>query len=103
MRNRGYAGDPVVLGREGHPPYELPALSKEMLLGDADSPHLVHEPDFYADHRVELRSGVEVVRIDVGERVIVDSTGVTHGYDRLILATGSTPRRLPAPVTRAGR
>ncbi|MBB5808118.1 NADPH-dependent 2,4-dienoyl-CoA reductase/sulfur reductase-like enzyme [Saccharothrix ecbatanensis] len=97
LRERGYGGDVVVFGREAHEPYELPALSKELLLGDTDSPHRVHDPDFYEKARIELRLKAEITRIDVGERVIVDSTGVTHSYDRLILATGSTPRRLPVP------
>ncbi|ONI85579.1 FAD-dependent oxidoreductase [Saccharothrix sp. ALI-22-I] len=97
LRERGYTGDVVVFGREAHQPYELPALSKELLLGDIDEPHRVHEPDFYETQRVELRLKIEITRIDVGERVVVDSTGAAHSYDRLILATGSTPRRLPVP------
>ncbi|GAB2973013.1 NAD(P)/FAD-dependent oxidoreductase [Saccharothrix stipae] len=97
LRDRGYTGDLVVFGREEHRPYELPALSKEVLLGDAEAPNRVHEPDFYENRRIELRLGVEIVRLDVGERVVVDSAGVSHSYDRLILATGSTPRRLSVP------
>ncbi|MFD0203222.1 MULTISPECIES: FAD-dependent oxidoreductase [Saccharothrix] len=97
LRDRGYAGDLVLFGRERHQPYELPALSKQVLLGDADEPNRVHEPDFYADRHVELRLGVEIVRLDVAGRSVEDSTGATHSYDRLILATGSTPRRLAVP------
>ncbi|NUS64879.1 MAG: FAD-dependent oxidoreductase, partial [Saccharothrix sp.] len=97
LRERGYTGDVVVFGREGHRPYELPALSKQVLLGDADEPDRVHEPEFYDTHRIELRLGVEIVRVDVGGRVVEDSAGGSHSYDRLILATGSTPRRLPVP------
>jgi NADPH-dependent 2,4-dienoyl-CoA reductase/sulfur reductase-like enzyme len=97
LRERGYTGDLVVFGREEHRPYELPALSKQMLLGDADEPNRVHEPEFYETRQIELRLGVEVVRVDVAGRVVEDSTGATRSYDRLILATGSTPRRLPVP------
>ncbi|WP_158846375.1 NAD(P)/FAD-dependent oxidoreductase [Saccharothrix deserti] len=97
LRERGYTGDVVVFGREAHQPYELPALSKDVLLGDADAPNRVHEPGFYETRRIELRLKTEITRIDVGERVVVDSTGAGHSYDRLILATGSTPRRLPVP------
>ncbi|NUT49758.1 MAG: FAD-dependent oxidoreductase, partial [Saccharothrix sp.] len=97
LRERGYAGELVVYGRERHQPYELPALSKQLLLGDADAPQRVHEPGFYETAGVELRLGVEVVGVDARERLVVDSAGETRSYDRLILATGSTPRRLPVP------
>ncbi|MEU7529726.1 FAD/NAD(P)-binding oxidoreductase [Saccharothrix sp. NPDC042600] len=97
LRERGYDGAVVVFGRERHQPYELPALSKDVLVGNAEWPNRVHEPDFYETHGVELRLGVEVTEVRVGERVIVDSEGATHSYDRLVLATGSVPRRLPVP------
>lgn len=97
LRERGYDGEVVVFGRERHQPYELPALSKDVLLGNAEWPNRVHEPGFYETHGVELRLGVEVTEVRVGERVIVDSEGATHSYDRLVLATGSVPRRLPVP------
>ncbi|WP_433269392.1 NAD(P)/FAD-dependent oxidoreductase [Actinosynnema sp. CS-041913] len=97
LRERGYDKKLMLLGREAHQPYELPALSKDVLLGNADEPHRVHEPDFYETHGVDLRLGVEVTEIRPGERVVVDSDGATHSYDRLVLATGSTPRTLPVP------
>ncbi|GAA0253334.1 FAD-dependent oxidoreductase [Saccharothrix mutabilis subsp. mutabilis] len=97
LRERGYDGAVVVFGRERHQPYELPALSKDVLVGNAEWPNRVHEPGFYETHGVELRLGVEVTEVRVGERVIVDSGGATHSYDRLVLATGSVPRRLPVP------
>ncbi|NUT98597.1 MAG: FAD-dependent oxidoreductase [Saccharothrix sp.] len=97
LRERGYDGDLVVYGRERHEPYELPALSKDVLLGNAEWPNRVHEPGFYEAHGVDLRSGVVVTEVRVGERVIVDSRGATRSYDRLVLATGSVPRALPVP------
>ena len=75
LRERGYTGDLIVFGREEHRPYELPALSKQVLLGDADEPKRVHGPDFHETRQVELRLGVEIVRVDVGGRVVEDSTG----------------------------
>ncbi|CCH28586.1 FAD-dependent oxidoreductase [Actinosynnema sp. NPDC047251] len=97
LRERGYDKGLVLLGREAHQPYELPALSKNVLLGSADGPNRVHEPDFYDSHSVDLRLGVEVTELRLGERVVVDTTGATHSYDRVVLATGSTPRTLPVP------
>ncbi|WP_309114967.1 FAD/NAD(P)-binding oxidoreductase [Saccharothrix sp.] len=97
LRERGYDGGLVIFGRERHQPYELPALSKDVLVGNAEWPNRVHEEGFYEAHGVELRLGVEITEVRVGERVIVDSAGATHSYDRLVLATGSVPRTLPVP------
>ncbi|OZM71697.1 FAD-dependent oxidoreductase [Amycolatopsis antarctica] len=97
LRERGYTGEVVVLGEEGHDPYELPALSKGVLTGEADEPDRVHEAGFYARHDIDLRLGVPVTRIELGARVVHDGTGERHGYDRLLLATGSRPRSLPVP------
>ncbi|SFO89724.1 Reductase C-terminal [Amycolatopsis arida] len=97
LRERGYSGDVVLLAEESHRPYELPALSKAVLLGEADEPDWVHEPGFYAERGIELRSGVIATRVELGARVVRDSAGAEHPYDRLLLATGSVPRRLPVP------
>ncbi|MEV0677973.1 FAD-dependent oxidoreductase [Actinosynnema sp. NPDC050436] len=97
LRDRGYDGELVLIGRETHRPYELPALSKELLLGNAESPHPVHEPDFYESRAVDLRLGVEIAELRLTDRAAVDTNGVAHSYDRLVLATGSTPRTLPVP------
>ncbi|MBB5957603.1 NADPH-dependent 2,4-dienoyl-CoA reductase/sulfur reductase-like enzyme [Saccharothrix tamanrassetensis] len=97
LREQGYDNELILFGREAHQPYELPALSKDVLLGNTDEPNRVHEADFYEAHRVDLRLGTEITEIRASERAIVDSDGVTHSYDRLVLATGSTPRTLPVP------
>ncbi|MFI9812423.1 NAD(P)/FAD-dependent oxidoreductase [Saccharothrix variisporea] len=97
LRERGYDGDLVVYGRERHEPYELPALSKDVLLGNAEWPNRVHETGFYEAHGVDIRLGVEVAEVRAAERVVVDSRGATRSYDRLLLATGSVPRVLPVP------
>jgi NADPH-dependent 2,4-dienoyl-CoA reductase/sulfur reductase-like enzyme len=95
LRERGFSGDVVLFGQEKHQPYELPALSKDILLGRADEPAWVHEPAFYDEQRIALRGGVRVTEIRAAERVIVTADGATEPYDRLLLATGSHPRALP--------
>jgi 3-phenylpropionate/trans-cinnamate dioxygenase ferredoxin reductase subunit len=97
LRDQGFDGEIVVLGRERHRPYELPALSKKVLLGDADEPDWVHGDDFYAARGIELRLGTSAERIHFGDRVVRDDQGGAHPYDRLLLATGSVPRTLPVP------
>ncbi|MET9629091.1 FAD-dependent oxidoreductase [Lentzea sp. NPDC006480] len=95
LRDRGYGGKITMFGTEHYRPYELPALSKDVLLGKADEPAWVHEPSFYADNEIELKLGVSVLDLRPGDHSIVDSDGAVRSYDRLLLATGSRPRVLP--------
>ncbi|HKS47396.1 MAG TPA: FAD-dependent oxidoreductase [Amycolatopsis sp.] len=97
LRERGYRGGVVVLGGETHRPYELPPLSKGLLLGDTDEPDWVRDEDFYREHDIDLRLGTVANRVELGTRVVRDSDGGEHPYDRLLLATGSRPRTLPVP------
>ncbi|MGH3466512.1 MAG: NAD(P)/FAD-dependent oxidoreductase, partial [Thermocrispum sp.] len=85
------------LGAEQHRPYELPPLSKAVLLAERDEPDWVHEENFYVKHGIDLRRGVEATRIELGARVVSDSHGGEHSFDRLLLATGSRPRMLDVP------
>lgn len=95
LRDRGYDGKITMFGTERHRPYELPALSKDVLLGKAAEPAWVHEPSFYSDNEIDLRLGVSVLDLRPGDHTIVDSDGAVRPYDRLLLATGSRPRVLP--------
>ena len=97
LRAKGYSGEVVLIGNEAHRPYELPALSKGILLGDADEPDWVHDEDFYAKNDIELVLSTTVSEIKLGEHTVVDSTGASRPFDRLLLATGSRPRSLPVP------
>ncbi|HEU5472503.1 MAG TPA: FAD-dependent oxidoreductase [Actinophytocola sp.] len=97
LRAKGFVGEIVLIGDEPHRPYELPALSKGILLGDAEEPDWVHEEDFYATNTIERRSSTEITEVRLGERVVVDATGERLPFDRLLLATGSRPRTLPVP------
>lgn len=95
LRERGYGGKITMFGTEHHRPYELPALSKDLLLGKASEPNWVHEPSFYADNEIDLQLGVSVLEVRPGDHAVVDSDGAVRSYDRLLLATGSRPRVLP--------
>jgi 3-phenylpropionate/trans-cinnamate dioxygenase ferredoxin reductase subunit len=94
LRASGYADRVVVYGAEHHLPYERPPLSKGYLLGnDPLESAFVHPPDWYDENDVDLRLGREVVAVDTGAHV-VRSRGDEQSYDRLLLATGASPRRL---------
>jgi NADPH-dependent 2,4-dienoyl-CoA reductase/sulfur reductase-like enzyme len=96
LRELGYAGELTLIGDEVERPYERPPLSKAVLIGDADEPDWVRDEAYYADQQIDLRRGTHVTRID-RERHVVVAGEVEHGYDKLLLATGATPRRLDVP------
>lgn len=98
LRGEGFDGHIVLIGDETVRPYERPPLSKGHLLGTAElDTAFVHTPDWYAAHDVELRAGVAVEAIDRPKRALVLADGDRVAYDRLLLATGSSPRRLDVP------
>src|ERR687890_92496 len=98
LREEGFDGPVVLVGAEPERPYERPALSKQYLLGSAGRDSVfVHEPGWYADHDVELRTGVRATRLDPAAHRLELDTGEELGYARLLLATGASARRLPVP------
>ena len=98
LREEGFDGRVVLVGGEPELPYERPPLSKQYLLGaaDRDSARL-HPADWYAQHDVDLRTGVRAVRLDPGAHRVELDSGERLGYRKLLLATGATARRLPVP------
>jgi 3-phenylpropionate/trans-cinnamate dioxygenase ferredoxin reductase subunit len=98
LRERGYEGAIVLLGAETERPYERPPLSKGYLQGsDERDGAFVHPADWYGAHDVDLRLGTTVRSIDLGARDVIDGSGTRTGWDHLVLATGSEPRRLDVP------
>jgi 3-phenylpropionate/trans-cinnamate dioxygenase ferredoxin reductase component len=98
LRSQGFDGRIVLAAREEVRPYERPPLSKEYLQGKAGRDTIfVHPADWYQAHDVELLLGTAVTGIDRSRSQVTLSGGGRLGYDRLLLATGSTPRRLRLP------
>ncbi len=94
LRAEEYAGAVVVYGDEHHLPYERPPLSKGYLLGnDPLDVAFVNGPDWYDEQDVDLRLGTRVTAVDLTAHEVVTATG-RQRYDKLLLATGATPRRL---------
>jgi 3-phenylpropionate/trans-cinnamate dioxygenase ferredoxin reductase subunit len=95
LRDGGHDGPIVLLGAEQHPPYERPPLSKGYLLGnDPIESAFVHEPQWYAAHDVDLRTGTFVTDLDLDRHSVSTLAGHDFPYEKLLLATGSRPRRL---------
>jgi 3-phenylpropionate/trans-cinnamate dioxygenase ferredoxin reductase subunit len=98
LRGEGFDGPVVLIGDETERPYERPPLSKDYLLGKAERETIyVHPASWYADNGVQLRLGVPVAGIDRAAHEVALADGTRIGYARLLLATGSSPRRLPVP------
>jgi 3-phenylpropionate/trans-cinnamate dioxygenase ferredoxin reductase subunit len=98
MREHGFEGRIVLVGDERERPYERPPLSKGFLKGDeAKDKVYVHPERWYADHDVELRLAVTVTGLHRTRKEIELAGGERVGYDRLLLVTGSSPRKLTVP------
>jgi len=98
LRQYGHEGPIVLAGEEAAPPYQRPPLSKAWLKGEADLEALLLRPEsFYAEQDIELRTGVTATAVDAAGRTVTFTDGTVEPYDVLILATGSTARRLAVP------
>jgi 3-phenylpropionate/trans-cinnamate dioxygenase ferredoxin reductase subunit len=98
LRSEGFDGRVVLIGAELERPYERPPLSKDYLRGESGREQIyVHEEGFYAEHEIELRLGVTVTHVDPSSRLLALDDGDPLRYDRLLLTTGSEPRRLSIP------
>ncbi|NJP42195.1 NAD(P)/FAD-dependent oxidoreductase [Actinacidiphila epipremni] len=100
LRAEGFTGRVILIGDERDHPYERPPLSKGYLTGSAERDSVfVQQPGWYAEHDVELHLGEPVVHLDKDAGTISLGDGTTLAYDKLLLATGSEPRRLDIPGT----
>jgi 3-phenylpropionate/trans-cinnamate dioxygenase ferredoxin reductase subunit len=98
LRAEGFDGRVVLLGAEPHRPYERPPLSKGYLQGSAERDTLfVHEQAWYAQQQVDLRLDAAVTVLDRHAHELVTTDGSRMRYDKLLLTTGASPRRLPVP------
>ena len=89
--------DITVFGAEPHPNYNRILLSP-VLAGEQTMDEIILNPlVWYAEHNITLHLGKKVVRIDRIKRQVHADDGTVADYDRLLLATGSTPFMLPVP------
>jgi NADPH-dependent 2,4-dienoyl-CoA reductase/sulfur reductase-like enzyme/nitrite reductase/ring-hydroxylating ferredoxin subunit len=98
LRRQDYRGSIVMLSNEAAAPVDRPNLSKDYLAGSAPEDWLPLRPDdFYTGAKIDLRLNTEVTSIDINARHVITAGGQTIPYDRLLLATGAEPMRLPIP------
>lgn len=95
LRQNGFQGRIIMISRETDLPYDRPNLDKDYLQGEAKEEWMpLRSGKFFQNRGIELMLGKNVTRVDSRSRTLVFETGESLKYDRLLLATGATPRRL---------
>jgi 3-phenylpropionate/trans-cinnamate dioxygenase ferredoxin reductase component len=98
LRQYGHEGPIVLVGEEEAPPYQRPPLSKAWLKGEADLEALLLRPlSFYQEQGIAFRPSTVAVSVDPEAKTVAFHDGTSETYDVLVLATGSTARKLPVP------
>ena len=95
LRQQGYAGSIMMIGRDPQLPYERPPLSKDYLAGARPIERIRIRPaEFWAERDIALRPGTSVVGVDPDAKTLTLGGGGSTRYDTLIWAAGGDPRRL---------
>lgn len=103
LRQLGYAGSILMVGRDREPPYERPPLSKEYLAGEKPFERMLIRPMvFWAERSVELKLETMVSKVDPAAKTLTVTGGDTISYGTLIWAAGGDPRRLSCPGAQLG-
>ena len=97
LRRKGYDGRLTLVGQEAERPYQRPPLSKEYLGGeDADACGLYLLPEEWTEAQdVEVRTGLTALKVSAADGGVLLDDGTTIEADRVLIATGGRPRRLP--------
>jgi 3-phenylpropionate/trans-cinnamate dioxygenase ferredoxin reductase component len=97
LRKDGFEGSVTLVGEEPERPYLRPPLSKEYLRGESErEAAYVHPGSFYEEHRIDLRPSVAVQAVAPTSHDVVLDNDERLPFDRLLMATGARPRKLPA-------
>ena len=89
----------TLVGNEPVLPYQRPPLSKKYLLGEMDFDRLLFRPEaWYGENGIDIRLSTPVEAIDRDKHVVKLFDGSEIPYETLAIATGATPRRLPAAI-----
>lgn len=98
LRRCGYTNSIKLFDQLDTAPVDRPNLSKDYLAGTAEEAWVSLRPDdFYTSHNIELIRGERITRIDTKSRHVFTEKGATVKFGSLLLATGSSPVKLPVP------
>lgn len=95
LREQGFDGDITLIGGETHLPYERPPLSKDGMLAEVFAAKTIASAERLTEANVTFRGGIQVAAIDRAGKRLAMGDGSTLPYDKLLFATGASPRRLP--------
>ena len=98
IREIDASGSILVVGLEGHLPYNRPPLTKELWFGTQKVEDVfVDSRDFYDRNGVRVLEETRIKGIDLSQRTAADAKGKTYRFEKLLIATGGVPRPLPIP------
>lgn len=98
LRRRGYDGQLTILSDDADAPCDRPNLSKDYLAGTAPEEWMpLRSEDYYKDNHIDLQLDTHVQHIDTVNYQLTTREGRNIAFDRLVLATGAEPVRLPIP------
>jgi NADPH-dependent 2,4-dienoyl-CoA reductase/sulfur reductase-like enzyme len=98
IRQHDTAGSILLISAEHEAPYDRPPLSKQLWTGAKQVENIfVHPEEFYTQHGVELKLETDVTELDAAGHIVRERGGDSFRYNKLLLATGGTPRRLTIP------
>lgn len=96
LRAQGFDGQVVLIGAEPERPYKRPPLSKEYLRGESSRDELFLRPAaYYEQQQIDLRLGQSVREVRPEEKLLDLENGEQLRYDKLLIAVGASPTRLP--------
>jgi 3-phenylpropionate/trans-cinnamate dioxygenase ferredoxin reductase component len=98
LREEGFGGPVVLIGREPGVPFGRPPLSKTYLRSEEElDSWYVRPANWYDDHGVECRHGPVVVSVDPAAHTVTLDSGAELGYQKVLIASGGRNRRLEIP------
>jgi len=98
LRFSGYQGPVTILSAEDSLPPDRPNLSQDYLAGTAPKAWVpIRGEAYFEKNNIALKRATHVSSIDAAHKSVRTSDGREFGYDRLLLATGADPVKLPTP------
>lgn len=98
IRERDDKGSILLIGEEPHLPYDRPPLSKKLWFGKTRVEDIfLHDQRYYDQHGVEMLLGDKATKLDPQEKTLATTSGKRYRFGKLLLATGTSPRRIDIP------
>lgn len=97
LREAGYTSDIRLLSGDPDFPYHKPPLSKSFMATDQTALQPLRGEAFFAQNNIELSLGVDVLKIDRAGKCVTCADGETFAYDKLVIATGTSARKITVP------